>query len=112
MNTTPDPTRDALYAAILAHPDEDTPRLVYADYVEEHGDSARAEFIRAQVRLAAMNEWDDDYTAIEVRCRRLLAEHPEWYEPLRPFSEVHDFPKGFEVPPFARGFLEETRLKS
>ncbi|MBY0455899.1 MAG: TIGR02996 domain-containing protein [Gemmataceae bacterium] len=39
---------DALLAAIRAHPDEDTPRLIYADWLDEHGDSARAEFIRLQ----------------------------------------------------------------
>jgi uncharacterized protein (TIGR02996 family) len=41
-----------LLAAILADPDEDTPRLVYADWLEEHDDPARAEFIRVQCRLA------------------------------------------------------------
>lgn len=78
MNTAPDPTGEALYRAILTHPDEDTPRLAYADHIEEMGYSARAEFIRAQCRLAAMNPWDEGYTATDVRCRRLLAEHPEW----------------------------------
>lgn len=33
--TTTDATETALLAAIAAHPDEDTPRLVYADYLEE-----------------------------------------------------------------------------
>lgn len=78
MNSAPDPTGEALYRAILAHPDEDTPRLAYADHIEEFGDAARAEFIRLQCRLAAMNAWDEGYTAADVRCRRLLAEHPEW----------------------------------
>ncbi len=83
MSTAADATRDALYAAILAHPDEDTPRLVFADYLDEQGDHHRAEFIRLQCRLALMNEWDDGYTAADVRCRRLIAEHPEWLDPLR-----------------------------
>lgn len=50
--------RDALYRMVLEHPDDDTPRLVYADYVEEYGDPARAAFIRAQVELAKVPEWD------------------------------------------------------
>jgi uncharacterized protein (TIGR02996 family) len=87
MNSTPDPTRDALSAAIIAHPDEDTPRLAYADHIEEHGDSPRAEFIRLQCKLATMNEWDDGCTAAEVRCRRLLTEHPEWLDPVRAFND-------------------------
>jgi uncharacterized protein (TIGR02996 family) len=41
----------ALLAAIAAHPAEDTPRLAYADWLDEHGDAAarvRAELIRVQ----------------------------------------------------------------
>jgi uncharacterized protein (TIGR02996 family) len=40
---------DALYEAILANPADDLPRLVYADWLEEHGDAERSEFIRAQI---------------------------------------------------------------
>lgn len=43
------PDHDALLAAVVADPDADLPRLVYADYLEEAGDeadAARAEFIR------------------------------------------------------------------
>jgi uncharacterized protein (TIGR02996 family) len=47
--------RRALMAAIIANPEEDTPRLVLADWLQEHGnkhDQARAEFIRLQIQLA------------------------------------------------------------
>jgi uncharacterized protein (TIGR02996 family) len=37
---------EALYRAVLARPEEDTPRLAYADEVEERGDQERAEFVR------------------------------------------------------------------
>jgi uncharacterized protein (TIGR02996 family) len=43
---------DALFAAILADPADDAPRLVYADWLEEHGQPERAEFIRVQCELA------------------------------------------------------------
>jgi uncharacterized protein (TIGR02996 family) len=43
---------DYIYRAILAHPDEDTPRLAYADWLDENGQPDRAEFIRVQVELA------------------------------------------------------------
>jgi uncharacterized protein (TIGR02996 family) len=39
---------DALLAAIIANPDDDTPRLVYADWLQENGQPERAEFIRLQ----------------------------------------------------------------
>ena len=42
--------------AIIAHPDDDTPRLIFADWLEEKGDSARAEFIRVQIDRARLPE--------------------------------------------------------
>jgi uncharacterized protein (TIGR02996 family) len=41
-----------LLRAILDNPDDDTPRLIYADWLDEHGDPGRAEFVRVQCRLA------------------------------------------------------------
>jgi uncharacterized protein (TIGR02996 family) len=49
----------AFLAAIRAEPDDDTVRLVYADWLDEHGDAARAKFIRVQCereRLVAETE--------------------------------------------------------
>ena len=40
--------------AILAEPGEDLHRQVYADWLDDHGQESRAEFIRAQCALAAM----------------------------------------------------------
>ncbi len=57
---------DALYSAICADPDEDTPRLAFADLVEEDGEHHRAAFIRTQVELARVPEYDP----LWVRCRR------------------------------------------
>ncbi len=51
--------RAALLAAICAHPDEDTPRLVYADYLDEHGDPKRAARIRDQIALHRRAATDD-----------------------------------------------------
>jgi uncharacterized protein (TIGR02996 family) len=42
----------AFLAAIRAAPGDDTPRLVYADWLDDQGDT-RAEFIRLQHQLAA-----------------------------------------------------------
>jgi uncharacterized protein (TIGR02996 family) len=43
--------RDALLAAALHHPDDDTPKLAFADWCDDNGDPKRAEFIREQVEL-------------------------------------------------------------
>src|SRR5262245_36776173 len=51
-------THDDFLQEILADPDDDVPRLIYADWLEEHGDPLRAEFIRAQCELARLASED------------------------------------------------------
>jgi uncharacterized protein (TIGR02996 family) len=46
------PDWPAFLAAIVADPDDNTPRLVAADFLEEHGEHDRADFIRVQIALA------------------------------------------------------------
>ncbi|MBN9521473.1 TIGR02996 domain-containing protein [bacterium] len=43
-------TADALLRAVLADPDADTPRLVYADWCDDHGQPDRAALVRHQCR--------------------------------------------------------------
>jgi uncharacterized protein (TIGR02996 family) len=50
--------RADLLAAVCDRPDDDTPRLVFADWCDDHGDPDYARFIRAQVDLAGVPEWD------------------------------------------------------
>jgi uncharacterized protein (TIGR02996 family) len=47
----PTTDEDALLAAVAAAPDDDAPRLVYADWLQERGDEARAEYLRVVVTL-------------------------------------------------------------
>jgi uncharacterized protein (TIGR02996 family) len=74
---------DALLQAILESPDDDTPRLVNADFLDEHDDPDRAEFIRVQSLLARLQ-----------RYRKLLPGRPlGWYtagttHAIRPAAEV------------------------
>jgi uncharacterized protein (TIGR02996 family) len=51
-------SHDALYRAICAQPNEDTPRLMFADLIEENGDQLRAQFIRTQIALANAPQYD------------------------------------------------------
>lgn len=48
----------ALLTAIVAEPDDDAPRLVYADWLQEHGDEEQAQFIRDWIKFA--NDLDED----------------------------------------------------
>jgi uncharacterized protein (TIGR02996 family) len=45
---------DAFLQAILESPDDHTPRLVYADYLDEHGEPDRAEFLLMLSLLARL----------------------------------------------------------
>src|SRR5262245_31206704 len=44
----------ALYGPVLEAPFADAPRLVYADWLEEHGRALRAEFIRVQCEFSRL----------------------------------------------------------
>lgn len=60
----------AVLAAILANPADDTPRLVYADWLDEHNQPERAEFIRVQIGLANTGRCKDECrNRIDYECR-------------------------------------------
>lgn len=42
---------DALLRAVLESPKDDTARLVYADWLQEHGRESQAEFVRLQIKM-------------------------------------------------------------
>jgi uncharacterized protein (TIGR02996 family) len=69
---------DALLAAIVAHPDDDTPRLVYADWLDEHGQPDRAEFIRLQCELAQVSEADQSQKSLQRAAWLLWRHTKEW----------------------------------
>jgi uncharacterized protein (TIGR02996 family) len=50
--------QSAFLDAIVANPDDDSPRLVYADYLEENGEPERAAFIRVQCELSRLPAGD------------------------------------------------------
>lgn len=52
MTLTTHPDYLGLLAGVLEAPDDDAPRLVLADWLDENGDPERAEFIRVQVAMA------------------------------------------------------------
>jgi uncharacterized protein (TIGR02996 family) len=77
----------ALLAAIRENPDEDAPRLVYADWLEEHGEEestlARTELIRAQIQLEHLARDDEQRKRLTQRIEELIAAHQQtWLGPL------------------------------
>jgi len=97
--------------ALLAQPDDDTLRLALADWLDENGQPARAEFIRIQVELARGVEDRDRRRALELRQRDLLIAHEgEWVKPL---AEVLECPPGkWGGWVFRRGFVEYFHLSA
>ena len=64
--------REALLRAVLEAPDDDAPRLVYADWLEEHGEAERAEFIRVDCALAAVGHPPKGCRDLDCPCYPLL----------------------------------------
>jgi uncharacterized protein (TIGR02996 family) len=91
---------EAFWQAIQEAPEDDAPRLIYADWLEDQGEpakAARAEFIRVQCERARLPEDADD-------CRRVLQDREaalwkkhskSWCAPLKPFSRKFEFRRGF-----------------
>jgi uncharacterized protein (TIGR02996 family) len=63
---------------IVAHPDDTSLRLIYADWLEEQGDP-RGEFLRIEAALAEMSDEDERRAALQTRLRELReAISPGW----------------------------------
>src|SRR5436190_6940350 len=100
---------------IIENPDDDTPRLVFADWLEENGDPERAGFIRVQVELEKLPEGDPRRELLERDERDLLQGHgTAWVRGILPMLlreeavRVHD--RGRPMWRFHRGFIEEVAL--
>src|SRR5262245_7719260 len=92
----------ALLNAVIESPDDDAVRLVFSDWLEEHGDSDRAEFIRTQVELARGVKGAARREKLLRRERELLLAHElEWVGPLR---------SAVRRATFVRGFVERVTL--
>src|SRR5262249_46940199 len=72
---------DAFLRAIIENPNDDGPRLVYADWLEESG-NPRGEFIRVQCEKARI--------PMPLGCQMLSTGHkPEWCDACRVMRREH-----------------------
>src|SRR5262249_59282606 len=69
------------------HPEDDTPRLIYADWLTDHDNPSRGEFIRAQVTTPGSEREE----------ALLLAHEGAWRAELPDLPGVHwgEFRRGF-----------------
>src|SRR5213592_2553115 len=93
--------RDALLEAVFARPADDAPRLVYADWLDEHGEPAQAAFIRAQVELARTDPNTDEHDRV---AERLYALWDDLLGELGPVAAgagllMSDYRRGFPATP-------------
>ncbi|MGL6072941.1 MAG: TIGR02996 domain-containing protein [Fimbriiglobus sp.] len=101
--------REGLIQAIRADFDSDLVRLVYADCLEESGETERAEFIRVQCWLSANNITHPDWQANWQREQTLLAEHGQkWLAELAGYTWGPDFDRGFVTHFYAHDIAEFT----
>lgn len=92
---------------IRSDPSDITPRLIYADYLEDVGDP-RGEFIRVQCELADSQTGQAGRDALFQREQQLLDEFgDEWLRPLRQLGA-----EGISRSSFERGLLERVRINA
>ena len=95
--------RDALLAAVCAAPDDDTPRLVLADWLDENGDPDRAAYIRAAVARDREEPWSPAWRAAHRRFEPL---HARAVDPAGPGKGWAAHLKGrVKAWTFARGMI-------
>lgn len=97
--------REALLRAVCEDPDDDTPRLVFADWLDENGEPERAELIRLQVLMAQVkNPGEMHWRRWHELCAReqelLCGREENWWQELPAAS-------GYRLGRhFTRGFIE------
>ncbi len=94
------PDERAFLNAIIAAPDDDVPRLVYADWLDEHDEPARAEFIRVECELPHLEPG-------HPRRSKLMARHDLLSKAYRQdwFRAFIDLGVNYQT---SRGFVQEV----
>src|SRR5262245_31791010 len=86
---------------ILASPDDDAPRLAYADWLEQHGERGRAKLIRYQIEAVRQAPDEPWWKQGGRRAADLLRAHQAEWSALPPevarVASVACFERGFPV---------------
>jgi uncharacterized protein (TIGR02996 family) len=92
---------------IAANPDDDAPRLVFSDWLDEHEHHEYAEFIRLQIELARMDPSDDGYPEKTAKMRRCGVFTRSGRFPFFDYLPTNKFRIGFH-----RGFIASINTVS
>lgn len=108
------PEERGLLGDVIANPDDDAPRLIYADWLEDNGRAWRGELIRLQVaihrrdpayHLDESKSWRIHDSSVYEGVRRAAGLVREWHIK----REAPYLPGGFYGLTWRRGFVEEVR---
>jgi uncharacterized protein (TIGR02996 family) len=91
----------AFLEAIQEHPDDDLHRLAWADWLDDEGQTDRAAFVRAQLRLASEPEGSARDEAEDEADDLLAAHEAEWA------SRVGEWALAWQ---WRRGFIEQVTV--
>jgi uncharacterized protein (TIGR02996 family) len=101
---------EAFLEDIREHPDDDAPRLIFADWLEENGDPDRAEFIRLMI-AAATNPSTSSNPGGDRTWRLLERNWDRWVVPIKASPQhepwIKSTPTPAALPKFCRGFISE-----
>lgn len=109
LRTDPEPPKatagdfESLIRAVFANPDDDTPRLVFADFLDENGQHDRAALIRYQCEQARLRANSNRYKELERVINKLVPKVRK-QTGVFPFAHRHT---GMQYT-FVRGFLHLT----
>jgi uncharacterized protein (TIGR02996 family) len=110
---------DAFLQDICENTEDHGPRLVFADWLDEHGDADRAEFIRLQCELTRLSPAEPRHAALQARGRALLAaHHRRWVGDLEDLTQGGEYGRHLavlhldhnRVSPETRSLLEQSPL--
>src|SRR5262245_35805683 len=94
--------RERFIRAIEAEPEDDAPRLVFADWLDDHDDPDRARFIRLQCEQHRLYGWTLFRSKSSHRCeleqelKTLLKLHGKtWTDGLPAWAQEAGFQRGF-----------------
>jgi uncharacterized protein (TIGR02996 family) len=99
-------TQQALFQAVLDAPEDDAPRLVYADWLEDHGQAERGQLIRVQCELARLPASDPQRQRLQRQEVSLLRGRKKQWKAELPVL------RGVRWGDFERGFVAEAVVQS
>jgi uncharacterized protein (TIGR02996 family) len=92
------PEMRVFFREIKEHPDDDTPRLIFADWLQEHGDpaaAARGEFLRSRVLRQRLPPDEPTHGLLKRREGELFTAYRwAWLGPLADQARYWEFDRG------------------